>query len=87
MINANKIRARIMELGMTQKQVAKEIGMAEKTFSIKMNNGKFGLDEADRMIEILKIDKPNDYFFTNDVAKQVTNKRKEPDHDAARSDE
>jgi transcriptional regulator with XRE-family HTH domain len=57
-----------MELGMTQKQVAKEIGMAEKTFSIKMNNGKFGLDEADRMIEILKIDKPNDYFFTNDVA-------------------
>ena len=68
MINANKIRARIVEMGMTQQQVAEQIGMSAKTFSIKMNNGKFGLDEAERMIEVLKIDKPNNYFFTNDVA-------------------
>lgn len=68
MINANKIRARIVEKGMTQKIVAEKIGMSEKTFSIKMNNGKFGLDEADRMIKILEIDKPDEYFFTNDVA-------------------
>ena len=68
MINANKIRARIVELGMTQQQVAEKIGMSAKTFSIKMNNGKFGLDEADRMIEILKIDKPDSYFFTDSVA-------------------
>lgn len=68
MINANKIRARIVELGMTQQQVAEKIGMSAKTFSIKMNNGKFGLDEADRMIEILKIDKPDSYFFTDGVA-------------------
>ena len=68
MINANKIRARIVELGMTQQQVAEKIGMSAKTFSIKMNNGKFGLDEADRMIKVLKIDQPNSYFFTNDVA-------------------
>ena len=68
MINANKIRARIVELGMNQAQVAEKIGMSAKTFSIKMNNGKFGLDEAERMIDVLKIDKPIDYFFTNDVA-------------------
>ena len=68
MINANKIRARIVELGMTQQQVAEQIGMSAKTFSIKMNNGKFGLDEADRMIEVLKIDKPDNYFFTDTVA-------------------
>ncbi len=68
MINANKIRARIVELGLTQKQVAEKIGMSEKTFSIKMNNGKFGLDEADRMIKVLKIEQPDKYFFTNDVA-------------------
>lgn len=67
MINANKIRARIVELGMNQKQVAAQIGMSEKTFSIKMNNGKFGLDEADKMIEVLKIDKPDNYFFDNEV--------------------
>lgn len=68
MINAKKIRARIVELGLTQQQVAEEIGMSAKTFSIKMNNGKFGLDEAERMISVLKIEKPDTYFFTNDVA-------------------
>lgn len=68
MINSNKIRARIVELGMNNKQVAEKIGMSAKTFSIKLNNGKFGLDEAERMIDVLKIDKPEHYFFTNDVA-------------------
>lgn len=68
MINANKIRARIVELGMTQKIVAEKIGMSEKTFSIKMNNGKFGLDEADKMIQVLKIEKPEHYFFNDGVA-------------------
>lgn len=68
MINANRIRGRIAEMGMTQKQVAEKIGMSEKTFSIKMNNGKFGLDEADKMIEVLKIEEPEKYFFNGDVA-------------------
>ena len=68
MINANKIRARIVEMGMTQQQVAEQIGMSAKTFSIKMNNGKFGLDEATRMIKVLKIEKPDSYFFTDTVA-------------------
>jgi hypothetical protein len=68
MINSNKIRARIVELGMNNKQVAEKIGMSAKTFSVKLNNGKFGLDEAERMIDVLKIDKPEHYFFTNDVA-------------------
>lgn len=68
MINANKIRGRITELEMTQAQVAEMIGISAKTFSLKMKTGKFGLDEAERMIKVLKIDKPNEYFFTNDVA-------------------
>lgn len=72
MLNTNLIRAKIAENGMTQKQVAKEIGMSAKTFSIKMNNGKFGLDEADKMISLLKIDKPELYFFAEEVTSQVT---------------
>ena len=67
MINANLIRAKIVENGMTQQQVAEKIGMSAKTFSIKMNNGKFGLEEADKLIEILKIDKPAVYFFSQTV--------------------
>ncbi len=65
MLNTNLIRAKIVEKGMTQAQVAKEIGMSAKTFSIKMNSGKFGLDEADKMIRLLNIDKPELYFFAS----------------------
>ena len=67
MINANLIRARIVELGMKQAQVAAQMNMSAKTFSIKMKNGKFGLDEADRMIDILKLEQPERYFFQQKV--------------------
>lgn len=67
MINANLIRAKIVERGMTQRELAEQIGMSGKTFSLKMKSGKFGLDEADRMIEILKIEKPEKYFFAQEV--------------------
>ncbi len=68
MINANLIKAKIVEMGMTQQQVAEKIGMSAKTFSIKMNNGKFGLDEAEKMIVLLQIDQPEKYFFKDVVA-------------------
>lgn len=67
MINANLIRAKIVENGMTQKQVAQAIGMTAKTFTDKMKSGKFGLDEADKMISLLKIENPERYFFANEV--------------------
>ena len=68
MINANLIRAKIVENGMTQEQVAKEMGISAKTFSIKMNNGKFGLHEAEKLIQILKIEEPAKYFFAHKVS-------------------
>jgi len=68
MINANLIRARIVELGMTQEQVAKKMQISPKTLSIKMKTGSFGLDEADKMIEILQITEPAKYFFAKTVA-------------------
>lgn len=65
MINANLIRGKIVENGLTQAEVAAQIGMSAKTFSLKMNNGKFGLDEVDKMIRLLKIEEPLRYFFAN----------------------
>ena len=65
MINANLIRGKIVENGLTQAEVAAQIGMNAKTFSLKMNNGKFGLDEVDKMIRLLKIEEPLRYFFAN----------------------
>ena len=68
MINANLIKARIVEMGMTQEQVAKQMQISPKTLSIKLKTGTFGLVEADKMIEILKITDPARYFFAKEVA-------------------
>lgn len=67
MINANLIRAKIVENGMTQAQLAERIGMCSKTFSLKMTSGKFGLDEVEKMIKILNIEDPTRYFFAKEV--------------------
>ena len=67
MINTNLIKAKIVENGMTQAEVASRIGMSAKTFSLKMSSGKFGLDEADEMIKLLKIERPELYFFADKV--------------------
>lgn len=68
MLNRNMLRGKIVEKGMTEKQVAKEIGMSSKTFSLKMKSGKFGLDEADKIIALLEIEKPEQIFFSQTVA-------------------
>ena len=67
MLNVNLIKAKIVENGLTQAEVASKIGMSPKTFSLKMSSGKFGLDEADKMIRLLKIDNPELYFFARKV--------------------
>ena len=72
MLNPNLLRAKMAENGMTQEEVAKQIGMTAKTLSLKIKNGKFGLDEADRLIELLKIDKPELIFFANKVTCEIT---------------
>ncbi len=72
MLNPNMLRAKIAENGMTQKEVASRIGMSEKTFSLKIKNGKFGLDEADQLIKLLNIDRPELVFFAQQVTCEAT---------------
>lgn len=68
MLNRNALRGRIAEKGMTQEQVARELGITPKTFGVKMKTGKFGLDEAEKLIRILEIEKPEKIFFSQTVA-------------------
>lgn len=71
MINTLKIKARMVELGLTQKSIAAEIGIAAPTVSQKINNVRpMMLDEVERFSEILKIsdDQFREYFFYNPVA-------------------
>ncbi len=67
MLNKNKLKAEIVKNGMTQKQVAKLLGMSEKTFISRMKRGVFGTDEAETMIKELHIEDPVSIFFANAV--------------------
>jgi transcriptional regulator with XRE-family HTH domain len=62
-MNTAKLKGIIAEHGLSQREVAKAIGMTEKTFYAKMKKGVFGTDEAVAMVELLKIDNPADIFL------------------------
>lgn len=71
MINTNKIKGRMAELGITQKVLAKALKISPSTVSQKINNVRpMDLSEAEIMTEILKIqsDEFAEYFFCNTVA-------------------
>lgn len=63
MFNANALRAEIARNGLTQKDVAKSIGVTATTFSKKMKDGSFGIVEAKMMIDLLGIRNPDAIFF------------------------
>lgn len=67
MLNRNALKAEIVKNGLTQKEVAKMIGISEKTFISRMRNGSFGTDEAEIMIRELGIKNPAEIFFANIV--------------------
>lgn len=73
MIKINELKGVIAAKGLSQKAVALELGIAPKTFYIKMKKGVFGSDEIEKMIEILEIKNPTEIFFASDVTYKVTN--------------
>ena len=65
MVQTNKLRGIIAEKGLSQSDVAKEIGITPKTFYEKMKIGVFGSDEIEIMIKYLDIEDPISIFFAN----------------------
>lgn len=63
MIDTNALRGVIAANGMSQQDVAKEIGIAPKTFYSKMKKGVFGSNEMEAMIDLLSIENPQAIFF------------------------
>ena len=63
LINRNLLKAEIAKNGLTQKSVAKELGMSEQVFTRRLKKGVFGTDEAEKMIDLLQIDNPAQVFF------------------------
>lgn len=71
LINSNKIKGRMVELGITQKEMAEKMGLAAPTISQKINNVRpMDLIEAEKIAEILRITENEfgEYFFCRDVA-------------------
>lgn len=65
MIDANKLRGAWVSKGMNQSDVAKAIGVSDKTLSLKLKKGVFGSDEIERLISVLDITDPISVFFPN----------------------
>jgi hypothetical protein len=68
--NYNKLRGRIVEKFRTQVEFAREMGISERTMSLKMTNKMpFKQLEISKAIELLEIDEGEvqSYFFTQDV--------------------
>ena len=71
MINSNKLKGRLVELGLTQKDGADYLGISQPTFSQKVNNTRpMDLEEAEKLATLLEIPvtEYGIYFFYQPVA-------------------
>ena len=67
MLNVAKIRGRMAELKITQKEIARELNLAGPTVSQKLNQIRpMNLDEAEKIAHILRINDSEfgEYFFS-----------------------
>lgn len=66
MINSGKIKARLLEVGVSQGTAAQTIGLSQSTLSQKINGARpLSLDEAEKLANIMQIDigEFGKYFF------------------------
>lgn len=63
MIDTKELRDVIFNRGLSQRKVAKHLGMTEKTFYSKMKRGIFDSDEICEMVKLLEIENPCEIFF------------------------
>ena len=73
MLSSEKLKARMKEKGITQKQIADVLGVAPPTVSQKLNGIRpMDLNEAKTIADKLEIDSADFgvYFFASDVAQR-----------------
>ena len=65
-VNGQKIKARIVELGTNQGRVADEMHIDRSTLNAKINDAsgsRITLEDVFSLCEILEINDPREYFF------------------------
>lgn len=71
MLNSDEIRGQIAKKGLSQRKLAKILGITEKTFYVKMKDGVFRTDELEEMAKVLGVSRANiGTFFCDDPARQ-----------------
>jgi len=83
MVNTRKIKARIVELGLNQETIAKDMGINYSTLNLKLNNSRrLYIDEVGKLCKILKLGSSkdlHDYFgidfltISNSCEKELKN--------------
>lgn len=71
-MNVSKIKGLMAEKGYTQKRLAEELGVTQKTLSNKFQKGIFKSDEMKKMILVLGITNPTEIFFGDVVTQRET---------------
>ncbi|WZL82649.1 helix-turn-helix transcriptional regulator [Vallitaleaceae bacterium 9-2] len=67
-MDSNKLKGRMKEKGHTQATLSKKMGITEQSLNAKLNGKRdFTLSELIRLIDILNIENPNEYFFEKSV--------------------
>ena len=72
MLNVPEFRAAMVRKGYTQKDIAKILGMSEKTLYFRLKNKYFGSDEIEKLISVLEISDPVPIFFSGVVTLKDT---------------
>lgn len=67
MVNTNLLRAEWVKKGLTQDQVAKELGICGKTLTDRMKKRCFRSNEIEMLISFLDIKDPMPIFFAKEV--------------------
>lgn len=67
MVDTLKIKALVVERGMTQMEVANKMGMSKKVWYDRMHRKKFDSEEMYNLIHILNIENPAPIFFADKV--------------------
>ena len=65
-MNVRKLKAKIVENGLTQEQLAKKMGISVQNLNAKLNNrANLTLNEVISLVKILNITDPVPIFFDN----------------------
>lgn len=72
MLNVLEFKIAMLRKGMTQRDVAKHLGLTPKTVSERLKNRRFGSDEIEKLIPLLDIKDPMSVFFADEVTSDAT---------------